>query len=119
MSYTGIVVIEGTVDGEPVRVGGLGGIATHPDTRGMGLARQSIEMALELMHDQEADFALLVCRDELISYYEGLGWRLFDGTLLVTQFGVREVFTFNNVMVRDVTSRAPRDEAIDLLGPPW
>lgn len=119
LSYTGILVIDGTTDTGRVVIGGVGGVATHPDARRRGLARRSIELALGLMEDQGVDFALLVCRDELIAYYTELGWRRFDGTVLVTQFGEEEVFTFNLVMVKDVLSAAPEDGVIDLLGPPW
>ncbi|HWB88320.1 MAG TPA: GNAT family N-acetyltransferase [Acidimicrobiia bacterium] len=119
VSYTGIVSVEGTADGEPVRIGGLGGIATHPGHRGRGLAGRSIDIAIEHLADQEADFALLVCRDELVDYYGSLGWRLFPGTTLNRQRGKTEVFTFNRVMVIDVTGPAPDGGTIDVDGPLW
>ncbi|HJQ76582.1 MAG TPA: GNAT family N-acetyltransferase [Acidimicrobiia bacterium] len=118
-SYTGMVIVEGEVDDEPVRIGGVGGIATHPDHRGRGLARNSIDIALEHMTENGADFALLVCRDQLVPYYESLGWRLFAGTTMNRQWGEAEVFTFNRVMVIDAAGRSPEDGIIDVAGPLW
>ena len=42
-SYTGIVLRQVTVDDKPLRIGGVGGIKTHPAARGRGYARTSIE----------------------------------------------------------------------------
>jgi len=118
-SYTGIVLTSGDVDGRATTIGGVGGIATHPEQRGRGHARESVDIAIEWMKGQEAEFALLVCRDKLVRYYSDLGWALFRGDLLVTQFGEPEVFTFNRVMVRAVGGEPPTGGTIDLHGPPW
>lgn len=119
VSSTGIVLVEGEAEGASVRIGGVGGIATHPDHRGRGLAGHSVDIALQHMADNEATFALLVCREELVGYYEALGWRRFDGTTLNRQRGEMEVFTFNLVMVSDVVSAAPDEGTIDVAGPLW
>jgi len=119
VSYTGLLVREGHVDEVPARIGGIGGVATHPSHRGRGYAPLGMARALDFLLDIEADFALLVCREPLIPYYERLGWRQFTGTLLVTQHGQPETFTFNEVMVGDLTAGAPTGGTIDLDGPPW
>lgn len=119
VSYTGIVATGGDVDERAARIGGVGSIATDPRHRGQGYAGRSIDMAIEWLERQRAAFALLVCRDELVPYYSALGWRLFEGDLRVTQFGVPETFVFNRVMVRDVVDEAPKGGVIDLHGPPW
>lgn len=118
-SYTGIVIVDGEANDEPVEIGGLGGIATHPDHRGRGLARSSIDIALQHMMDSGVDFALLVCRDQLVPYYEALGWRLFAGTTTNRQWGETEVFTFNRVMLIDVAGPSPESGTIDVAGPLW
>jgi GNAT superfamily N-acetyltransferase len=119
VSYTGIVTRDVLVDGEPILIGGIGGVATHPGHRGKGYAPLGMSHALDFLLGMNAQFALLVCRDDLVDYYDGLGWRLFEGTVVNTQFGEPEVFTYNNVMVGDLASAAPREGTIDLLGPPW
>ncbi len=119
VSYTGVLLTEASHDGSPVHIGGIGGVATHPGHRGKGFAALGMARALDFLLGLNAAFALLVCRDELIPYYEKLGWRLFRGYLLVTQHGRPEVFTFNNVMVGDLAATAPTTGTIDLHGPPW
>jgi len=119
VSYTGVIRREGTHDGEPVSIGGVGGIATHPEHRGRGHASIGMGRALDFLTSEGVDFALLVCRDELVGYYGKLGWRLFGGDLVVSQFGEREIFTYNRVMVGDVNRSAPESGTIDLKGPPW
>lgn len=119
VSCTGIVKTEAEIEGQTVVIGGVGGIATHPDHRGRGYAELSVNRAIEWMSDQAVEFALLVCRDELVPYYSKRGWQVFEGTLVVRQFGEPETFTFNNVMVRPVCRPAPKSGVVDLLGPPW
>jgi GNAT superfamily N-acetyltransferase len=119
VSYTGLLFRDAALDGDPVVIGGIGGVATHPDHRGQGYAPLGMARALDFMLSQRADFALLVCRDELVPYYTSLGWHYFEGETLNTQFGEPEVFTFNRVMVGDLASKSPVSGRIDLKGPAW
>lgn len=119
VSYTGVIRRDGSVDGHPATIGGVGGVATHPGQRGRGYAALGIGRALDYLATRGTDFALLVCRDELVPYYEGLGWRVFTGTVLVRQFGAEETFVYNRVMVGDLNLPAPTQGTIDLKGPPW
>ncbi|HEU4321467.1 MAG TPA: GNAT family N-acetyltransferase [Acidimicrobiia bacterium] len=119
VSYTGVVIREVALDGREVLVGGIGGVATHPDHRGRGYAPLGMSRALDFMVSRGVVFALLVCHQELVSYYESLGWKPFGGITINTQHGRLEVFDFNEVMVGDVTGAAPALGTIDLLGPAW
>jgi predicted acetyltransferase len=119
VSYTGVVDRIARFDGADVLVGGIGGVATHPAHRGKGYAPLGMGRALDFLLGRGAAFGLLVCRDELVDYYRDLGWRLFEGKVLNTQFGELEVFTFNSVMVGDLNSSAPTTGTIDLRGPAW
>ena len=118
--HIGVLVREATSDGAPVRIGGIGGVMTHPDARRVRHAAAGIGRAMSFLRDdQRCDFGLLVCDDDLISYYEGLRWRTFSGALLTLQRGETVPFTFNRVMVMDLVENAPERGTIDLLGPPW
>jgi hypothetical protein len=75
--------------------------------------------AVELLRDQGADFALLVCEPALIAFYERLGWRAHPGDLLVRQFGEPVRFTFNLPMTYPFREGSVPSGAIDLMGPPW
>jgi GNAT superfamily N-acetyltransferase len=120
VSYVGVLTREALHDGQPVVIGGIGGVKTHPDARGLGYAALGMEHATRWLLDQPGvDFGLLVCGDDLLVYYGNMGWKQFNGTLLVTQDGATVEFTFNNVMTRDLGRAGPTEGVIDLLGPPW
>ena len=120
VSYVGISLRDAKRDDSAVRVGGIGGVKTHPASRRRGLASAGIDRALQFFREQrDVDFALLVCGTHLLDYYRALGWRDFAGRLWVTQHGATEEFTFNRVMTRGVRADAPQTGTIDLLGPPW
>jgi aminoglycoside 2'-N-acetyltransferase I len=120
VSYVGITVRDGQCDGRPMRIGGIGGVKTHPAARGRGLAVRAMQRADEFFRTQAGvDFALLVCEPRLLEYYGRLGWHPFNGSLMVRQHGASAEFTFNTVMTRAVRSVAPEQGVIDLLGPPW
>jgi aminoglycoside 2'-N-acetyltransferase I len=119
LSHTGIIIREGKADQKSVKIGGIGGVMTHPQARKQGLASQVIERAFEFFLQQEVDFALLVCEPPLITIYEKMGWQAYKGDLLVTQQQKPCKFTFNMPMVRSVRTDISTSNVIDLLGPPW
>lgn len=120
VSYVGAVVRQAQHEGRPVRVGGIGGVKTHPAARGRGYAAQGIGRAIQFFREEaEVDFGLLVCEPGLIPCYSKLSWQEFGGRLLVAQQGTTTEFTFNRVMVRSIGEAAPVGGTIDLLGPPW
>lgn len=112
-SHVGIVLRDATHDGQPVRIGGLGGVKTHPDARGRGYARLGLQRAVEFFAERGVAFGLLVCEPHLMEYYASLGWREFAGKLLVRQHGAEVEFTFIPVMTR----AGPTGGVIDLGGP--
>jgi GNAT superfamily N-acetyltransferase len=119
-SYVGVLVREAQLDGQLVRVGGIGGVKTHPAARRRGLAALGIERAVAFFREQpDVSFAVLMCAPHLFEYYASLGWGEFSGRLLVRQFGAAAEFTFNRVMTIGVQAAAPERGTIDLLGPPW
>ena len=120
IGYAGLVVRSGMYEGRPVRIGGIGGVKTHPTARRQGCAARAIRRAVEFFHEcGDIGFGLLVCEPHLIDYYGRLGWQEFAGRLLVTQRGVPVEFTLNRIMVCGVREASPSAGTIDLQGPPW
>ncbi|MBZ0185288.1 MAG: GNAT family N-acetyltransferase [Candidatus Obscuribacterales bacterium] len=119
VSHAGGVIRSGLANNRNVKIGGIGSVMTHADSRKQGLAARAIERLFEFFKDEEVDFALLVCEPILIPYYQNLDWQPFDGDLLVTQRGESCKFTFNRPMVLPVCSAACDKGVIDLIGPPW
>jgi aminoglycoside 2'-N-acetyltransferase I len=119
-SFVGVLLRQAAYNEQPVTVGGVGGVMTHPLARRRGYAKMGMHRASEFFTQQpDVGFALLVCQPHLIHYYGSMGWREFSGKLWVRQHGAIAEFTFNRVMTLGVSQEAPIDGAIDLCGPPW
>ncbi len=118
-SYAAVVFREGLADGEPVAIGGVGGVKTHPEARGRGHGAEVMREAFRTWSARMVDFGLLVCEPGLIDYYTRLGWAEFGGTVLTLQKGESVPFQFNRVMLIAVRSQPPSAGVIDLRGPPW
>ena len=120
LCYVGVILRDARWDDRAVRVGGIGGVKTHPASRGRGLATTAIQRALDFFREQgDVDFGLLVCEPDLVLFYERLGWRRFPGELLVTQRQATVPFILNLLMTTPMRLQEPLTGTIDLLGPPW
>jgi predicted N-acetyltransferase YhbS len=119
LCHVGLILRDAKWNDRPVRVGGIGGVKTHPANRGRGLASTATRLALDFFRERDADFVLLVCKPALVAFYERLGWRTFPGELLVEQRGATVPFTFNLCMTAPLRIAEPLTGTIDLLGPPW
>ena len=120
VAHAGVLVRDGLLDDVPVRIGGIGGVKSHPALRARQLGRAVMARAAELLRDDlEVDFGLLVCPAGVIGFYERLGWKVFHGTLLAEQPDGRIEFTLNQPMVLPARLDPPSTGVIDLQGLPW
>jgi len=120
LAHAGLQVRAGFCANEPVTIGGIGGVMTHPQHRHQGYARAAIAAGLDYFRSLgTVDFALLVCATPLIPFYKHLGWQRWPGTLWVMQHGERVPFTFNVPLIHPVNHVPDRLGEIDLCGPPW
>ncbi|MDX6501206.1 MAG: hypothetical protein QOG23_4466 [Blastocatellia bacterium] len=86
VSHAGILKHTVSVDGEGVSVAGLGGVVTVPEARGKGFARQVVQQAMSFAESEwTVDAGLLFCRPQMVSYYEGLGWKIVDPPAMIEQ----------------------------------
>jgi aminoglycoside 2'-N-acetyltransferase I len=120
LCYVGVILREARWNDRAVKVGGIGGVKTHPPSRQRGLATAAIQRALDFFRKQgNVDFTLLVCEPALVPFYERLGWLGFTGDLFVTQRQATVLFTANLPMTIPLRPQEPLSCKIDLLGPPW
>jgi GNAT superfamily N-acetyltransferase len=120
VAHVGIVTREGSLDGVPVQIGGIGSVKTHPQAQGRGYASAALRCAATALHaDHHVAFSLLVCQVHLLSFYGRLGWLPFPGRLVVEQPGGSIVLTINHPMVLQGLHPAPQQGVIDLRGLPW
>ena len=120
VAHAGVLTRRCLHNDRPVRIGGIGGVKTHPEIRNSGLGRQVMTRAAEILRDDlAADFGLLVCPVSAAGFYERLGWRAFSGELWIDQPAGRTLFTINQVKVLPLRGEAPVSGTIDLCGFPW
>lgn len=119
IGHAAIVVRDANWEGQAVKVGGIGGVATREDSRQRGVARAAMSAATHAIQDaHKADFGLLFCEPRLAPIYQKLGWRSFEGDVFVTQPSGRVRFDVTDPYVFDLKI-APRNGALDLCGLPW
>lgn len=121
VSRVGLLVRETSCGGAMKRIGGIGGVLTHPTRQGQGLASLAMREAAKYFDaDLSVAFALLFCRSDLVDFYKRLLWQPFQGKVLVEQPGKGRIeFTINRAMVLDVKEQAPLHGEVDLKGLPW
>ena len=107
------------VGGEPVRLGGIGGVSTLKAWRKQGLAEAALKMAMEHMQQaMKVDFGLLICGDALIHYYGKFGWKLVAEEMWIDQPKGRMLFK-THIMILAVCEQEWPEGEIDLCGRPW
>jgi GNAT superfamily N-acetyltransferase len=109
-----------TVDSQPVRVGGIGGVGTHPDYRRLGHSTAALRVAADFLRENLAvPFGLLVTGEEEIPFYGRLGWRVIAGAVTFDQPGDR-IFVSDGVnMVLPLGPDPWPSGPVHLCGLPW
>ena len=120
VSRVGLLQREILSNGQKKSIGGIGGVATHPESQGKGYASLAMRAASDVMNTKwDVAFALLFCRPHLVPFYERLGWKPFAGNVFVEQPEGRLEFSANGAMVLDIKEQSPLDGTLDLCGLPW
>ena len=120
LSRVGLLVRDASHNGTPKRIGGIGGVATHPASQGKGYASQSMREAAKRFEEElNVHYALLFCVPGLIPFYGRLGWKSFQGQIFVEQPTGKIEFAAFGAMVLDVKEKSPLDGVLDLKGLPW
>ncbi len=120
IAKVGLLVRDAFRDNAPKRIGGVGGVMTHPAKQGQGLASKAMREAANRFHNElNVAYALLFCLPHLVPFYRRLGWRPFEGKVFAEQPQGKIEFSANGAMVLDVKEQAPLDGVLDLNGLPW
>jgi predicted acetyltransferase len=118
IGHVAIVMRNATWDGQAVKIGGIGGVATRDDYRRRGVARAAVAKGIEEICARNADFGLLFCEPRHAPLYQKLGWRAFEGEVIVVQPHGRVRFNVIDPYVFDLKI-APRTGVLDLCGLSW
>ncbi len=121
--HVGLFLREATWNDRPVRIGGIGGVATRADSRRRGLASSAMQRAAQEFRDVDrVDFGLLTCGPDLVPFYRRLGWSPFQGEIFVEQPQQGRIhldrLNVTGPMVLDL-ALAPCTGVLDLRGLPW
>lgn len=110
-----------TVDGEPVTVGGIGGVMTLPEWQGRGYASAAMKTAANFIRDEmKAPFGLLICNAHRVHLYESLGWKVIAAPTTFSQSaGKRQFSNIIFVMTYTCTEQPWPEGPVDLCGAPW
>ncbi len=120
VSYIGALTRQATLNGRSVLMGGIGSVKTHPSARGRGYASGGLTQAAKFLVDQfKVDFSVLFCRKELLSYYQRLDWRVFEGDLIIAERSEKVKFTLNETMILNGRHVVPQHGILDICGMPW
>lgn len=120
IARVGLVRREILDNGVAKTIGGIGGVMTHPNRQGQGLASLAMrEAAKHFIEDMNVSYALLFCRPHLVEFYKRLNWKSFEGQVFVEQPQGKIEFSANGAMVLDIREQAPTQGVLDLNGLPW
>src|SRR5579863_2341872 len=115
--HVGIYFRTVTWNGRRLHIGGIGGVATHPDCRRLGYASIALNAAAQTMRDHDvAQFALLFCEPHNFEFYRSRGWHPFAGEIYAEQPGGKIRFEVMTPFVFDLKRHAPRQGTMDLCG---
>ncbi|MBA2693625.1 MAG: GNAT family N-acetyltransferase [Rubrobacter sp.] len=107
-----------------ILVAGVGGVATHPGRRGKGLGRRLMaELRRVLTTETSAAFGYLGCREEVVGFYERVGWHRVYRKVREMDLGSMEwTLSEGPTLIMPATkplSAWPREGTIDLRGMWW
>jgi predicted N-acetyltransferase YhbS len=114
-----ILVREASVGGQALLLGGVGGVGTLPEKRGLGLAGAVMAKAGEFMQTElGVDFGLLVCVQERVALYSRSGWQVAAGPMEFDQPGGKLTWQAVTMILPCRRTDFPAG-TIDLCGLPW
>lgn len=119
VSHVGILQHTITVGEQFVKVCGVGGVVTALYAQGKGYATRAMLYAQDFMLSEwGVDFGLLFCRDQLLAFYERLGWQRVAEPVLIEQ-PLGEINSPMNVMVLPCRGQTWPEGPVKLNSLPW
>ncbi len=108
-----------SANGEPARVGGIGGVMSPRKFQGKGHAKIAMLRTHEYMRETLGlEFGFLFCSAPLLRYYQRLGWERIEGPVTFAQ-DEGDADWEEEAMVLPLTDRIWPGPPIDLNGLPW
>ena len=118
VSHVGILRHEVRVAGEPVMVGGVGGVVTLPAWQKLGFARELMQHTVSFFENWNVEAGLLFCLRRRVAFYESQGWRLVHHPVMVEQ-PAGEIVSPLEVMVFPIGGHPWPGGKVKLNSYPW
>lgn len=118
VSHVGVLKHEVSVGGQPVTVGGLGGVVTIPAFQRKGYARRLMLQAAGFLEKWDVDAGLLFCLQRRVPYYESQGWQVIERPVMIIQ-PAGEIVSPLEVMVLPFGKSSWPDVEVHLKSFPW
>ena len=118
---TNVHIVERTamVGGQPVRLGGIGNIATKVEWRKRGYASLALKTAQGFLLDPlKVDFGLMIAIESLVPRYESMGWKVVAQFLQIDQPDGKTTLNYPVLVLPVCRQEWPGGE-IDICGLPW
>ena len=118
VTFYNIIERQVLMDGMPCKVAGINNVITPPPFRGKGYSSQVLSNTTGFLFDElKSEYALLLCADAMIPFYNRLGWYTVNSAVYFDQPGGRKLWAANTMLLSPNKSVAPA--IIDLQGTPW
>ncbi len=102
-----------------IKIVGINNLITKPKYRNKGYASKLLKEVKHFAFDKLGyEYALLLCADEMIEYYEKNGWNKIDGELYFEQDG-EEIKWESNFMILQKNALCELPQTVNLCGYPW
>jgi predicted N-acetyltransferase YhbS len=119
VSTVGLIRREILVDSDPIRVGGIGGVATRPDRQRQGYAGKLLAESEKFMRtDPWYEYGMLFCDPKRVPYYAKFGYSTIQNRLFVRRNGERVHFP-DTCMVLNLSGDSFPSGEVDCMGLPW
>ena len=118
VSHVGVLTHEISIDGNAVRVGGVGGVVTPPAWQKRGYARALMQHAARFFETAHVDAGFLFCLPRRVPFYESQGWRLVKYPVLIQQ-PQGEMVAPLEAMVLPIGERGWPEGEVKLNSFPW
>jgi len=118
---TNVHIVERTarVGGQPVRLGGIGNVATRVEWRKRGYARSALKTAQNFLREPlNVDFGMMIATEQMVPRYEKWGWKVAAHSMWIDQPYGRTTLNYP-VMILPVCKQEWPEGGIDLCGLPW
>ncbi len=112
------------VNGVDVDIAGVGEVAVHPDRHKQGLGRKLMALLQTMLKQQfQVDYGFLQCRDEVVGFYQSVGWHKINQTVHEVDIKTgKTVATNGNALIMPIHKSVDDWDTngdVDLRGLPW